>query len=463
MLMYQLVEYTVLGNPAPVAVQSLSGRLTYDSLGQYVAEFGFSYSGTENYPPGKRMGFFPALSAAWLVHKESFWNNQSAVNYLKLRASAGIVGNDAGAARFNYNQYWGTQSSQGYYFGTGLTFYNALIQLGMANPNITWETAYLYGIGADAALFDNKLNITADFFYENRTDILVNSANYTSALAGYSAGAMENKGQVINYGTEISASYRNNTDAIAYTIGGNLAVAETRIKAYYDVPRKEAYSSRQNRPVGQFFGLEAIGFFRDESDIVASPAQTFSIVQPGDRKYKDQNNDGIIDIHDEVAIGKQHYPEMTLALNGGIIFRGFNLDVFLQGITNRSVYLNNYLFRPFVDHANILSWAAEGYWTPENHASATFPRLTTEPSANNYHPSTFWVRDANILRLRNVELGYTFSSELIQRLRLSTLKLYVSGLNLFSWSDLNVDVDPETLSAGYPVMKTYSAGITVKF
>lgn len=257
--------------------------------------------------------------------------------------------------------------------------------------------------------------------------------------------------------------FNDRVGAVDYYIGGQFSFARNKVKANYDIPRKEAYSSRLNRPVGQFFGLEAIGFFKNESDIISSPQQTFSVVRPGDLKYKDQNNDGIIDVNDEVAVGRHIYPEITYAFNTGIGYKGFNLDFFFQGVAHRSVLLSGAMFQPFVNNNNIIKWASEGYWTPENPNSATFPRLTTEVSANNYRTSDFWVRSANFLRLRNVELGYTLPKSVTAKLRLQSVKVFVSGLNLLTWDDLDVNVDPETLSAGYPNIKTYTAGLSVKF
>ncbi|RPE08998.1 TonB-dependent receptor [Chitinophaga lutea] len=463
MVMFQRDRYTVVGNQSPFAMENLMGRLMYDYNEKYFAELAFSYSGTENYAPGRRYGFFPALSAGWLLHKENFLANSRAVNYLKLRASAGLTGNDRGAARFGYNQYWGTQSSQGYYFGTGNSFSEALVQLAMANPNITWEKGMIYNVGADAAFLRNRLSVSLDVYRENRYDILVNMGNVMPALAGIPSVAFENRGKVLSYGTEVSATYKDKTGSVNWFAGAQFAFARNRILENYDVPRKEAYSSRKNRPVGQYFGLEAIGFFRNESDIASSPVQTFSNVRPGDLKYKDQNNDGIIDVNDEVAIGRHSYPEINFSFNAGASYRGVNLELFFQGMANRTVYLEGYMFQPFVNNANISTWAAEGRWTPETHASATFPRLTTQPNPNNYRTSDFWFRSGSFLRLRNVELGYTFPDKMLGKARMKGLRLYVSGLNLLSWDDLDVKVDPETLSIGYPVIKTYSTGLSVNF
>jgi len=462
-LFFQQDKYTVLNNPSPFAMQNFSGRLTYNYKQKYVAEGVFSYSGLENYAPGHRFGFFPAIAAGWLLHKENFLKDVSWVNYLKLRASAGSVGNDKGAPRFAYNQYWGVASSQGYYFGTGQTWYNGLVQLGLSNPFITWERSAIYNVGIDGQLFSNRLSVTIDAFKELRKDVLVDEAATNSALSGYTSGRITNFGRVDNEGFELSLNYQKNTGAFNYYIGGEFSYAHNLIKRSGETPKKEAYSYLQGNPVGQYFGLEAIGFFRDESDIANSPVQTFSIVQPGDLKYKDQNNDGIIDIDDEVAIGRQDYPQINYGVSGGFAFKGFSIDILFQGIANYDVYLNGYLFQPFVNNANIANWAADGRWTEQHQANATYPRLTTQANPNNYRSSTFWVRSADFIKLKNVELGYAFREGIIRKVGMEEAKIFVSGTNLFTWDNLNVDIDPETLGQGYPTIKTWSVGITAKF
>ena len=274
---------------------------------------------------------------------------------------------------------------------------------------------------------------------------------------------MENRGKVSNYGTEIALNYNGGSGALTYHVGGQFSYTINKIKESWEAPHKEAYSYRQGHPVGQYFGLEAIGFFRDESDIISSPVQTFSVVRPGDLKYKDQNNDGIIDVNDEIAIDKQSYPRINYGINTGINYKGLNLDLFFQGIAHNSVYLNGYLFQPFIGNNNIFQWAVDGHWTPENHATATFPRLTTQSNANNYRSSTFWVRDASFLRLRNVELGYTLPKGVVKKIGMEHLKIFISGTNLVTWDDLAVDVDPTTLSMGYPLLKSFSAGLNLRF
>ena len=461
LVMYQQSKYKLFGQQSPFAKQAIVGRASYANKGKYLAEFSFSYSGTDNYPSGNRFGFFPALSAGWILSKEDFLANNSLINFLKLRGSAGLVGSDMGAPRFGYNQYWDLGSR--YTFGTGTTQYDALLQLAIANPNLSWEKALIYNIGLESRWFDNRLDIGIDAFFENRYDILVNYTNVTPGIAGVSFETRKNAGKVHNYGFEISARFSDRIGDVSYFVGGNLDLARNKIIESFEAPKSEPYRYQQNNPIGQRFGLESLGFFRDDTDITNHAHQTFGVVSPGDLKYKNQNNDQIIDINDEVPIGKPNNPELNFAFNLGASYKGFDLSLLFQGNANRSVYLDGYMFWPYVDNANISSWAAENRWTPGTHATATFPRLTTNRNSNNYRASDFWVRNVSLLRLRNAELGYSFRANWLEKIKIEKFRVYVSALNLFTMSNLDLDVDPETLSYGYPTLKTYSIGLTLNF
>lgn len=465
LLMFMQDRYSSLGDQAAFAMQNLAGRFTWGYKQKYFGELSFSYSGTENYAPGKRFGFFPAIAAGWLLHKENFWQANNTISYLKLRASAGLLGNDrtpSAVGRFPYTQYWGPQSNQGYYFGTGQTFYNALVQLRIANPDISWEKAGMFNVGVETKWLKDKLSFNADVYYQNRYDILVDMTSVTPTMSGIPQMAFENRGIVNSYGVDANILFNDKVGSLSYFAGAQFSFARNEIKENYESPRKEAYTSRKGKPVGQYFGLEAIGFFRDESDILSSPTQTFSMVRPGDLKYKDQNGDGLVDVNDEIAIGTHSYPEIIYSFTGGVGWKGFDLDFLFQGTSNRTVNLNNYLFQPFINNANISEWAAEGRWTPQNHADAKFPRLTTQASPNNSRASTFWLRNVTQIRLRNVELGYTLPKAAWRKLPFESLRVYVSGLNLVSWDNLEPDVDTETLSLGYPPLKVLTVGLSVK-
>ncbi|MDR2563657.1 MAG: SusC/RagA family TonB-linked outer membrane protein [Prevotellaceae bacterium] len=462
LLMFQQGTRSVLGDQSSYANRNLLGRLTYAHQRKYLAELSFSYYGTENYKQGHRFGFFPALSLGWVLSEEKFMANNF-VNFLKLRASAGLLGSDKGAERFAYNQYWGTASSQGYYFGSGVTYSGALVQLSLANPAFTWEKSMMYNLGIESRFLSNKVSFTADFFYENRYDILVNSVQTMPSFSGIAFSSMRNKGKTRNYGIEVSANYRDKQGELTYSAGAWISFARNKISESYETPKAEERRFTQGRPMGQRFGLEAIGFFRDNTDIENSPVHTFSNVRPGDLKYRDQNRDGFIDIHDEVNIARPSVPEISYALNLGIEYKGFDLEMLFDGNANRSIYLSGYMFWPFINNYNVSSWTAARRWTPETHATASAPRLSTIANENNYRSSDFWVRNLSLLRLRNIELGYNFTGQWLRKLKVDKMRLYLSALNLFKWSNLDAEVDPETLSAGYPVLKTYSFGITLDF
>ena len=460
LLMYQQNTRSVLGQQALYAQQLIAGRVDYAYKRKYLLEAVVSYNGSENYAEGHRFGVFPAASVGWVVSNENFLKDNRTLNFLKFRASAGLVGNNRGASRFAYEQYWGTASNQGYYFGSAVKYHEAYVQLALANPELTWEKSAIYNAGLETRWFDNRLAFDIDLFLENRYDILVDNRNRIPSFSGINFNTPVNRGKVRNWGTELSLMYYGRAGEVGYYVGGTFSFARNRIVASYETPRAESYMYRQGHPVNQPFGLEAIGFFRDESDIENSPRQTFTQVRPGDLKYRDQNGDNIIDVNDEVAIGRPTVPEISYGIKLGVEWKGFDLQLLFDGLTNYSLYLSDYNFWPFVNNANISDWAAEGRWTPQNSASATFPRLTTQANTNNYRSSDFWVRDMSLFRLRNLELGYTFRPK---SKVFGDMRFYVSGFNLFTAHNLDLDINPETRSYGYPTCTTFSVGLNVSF
>ncbi|MDR0714899.1 MAG: SusC/RagA family TonB-linked outer membrane protein [Bacteroidales bacterium] len=463
LLMYRQSKRSNFTEQSAYAKRDFLGRIDYALRDKYLAELSLAYSGTDNYRPGRRFGFFPALGLGWVLSKEDFLQNLKPVDYLKIRGSAGLLGNDQGAARFAYNQYWGPASSQGYYFGTGVTYYEALVQQAVANPDFTWEKALLYNIGLETELFNRRLSFTADYFFEDRYDIPVSNTNTLPSFSGITFSTMLNRAEVNNRGIELSTTWRDRAGNTGYFAGAQFSFIRNKIVESFEAPHREAARYTQGHSVGQRYGLEAVGFFRDDTDIALNPVHTFSNVRPGDLKYKDQNKDGFINVDDEVPIGKPSVPEITFSVNTGITWKGFDLELLFDGNANRNIYLNGYMFWPFINDYNISTWAAERRWTPETHSEAAFPRLTTQANPNNYRASDFWVRNIYVLRLRNAELGYNFSGNWLNRAKIEKLRVYVSTLNLLTLSNLDADVDPETLSVGYPTLKTFSVGINLNF
>ncbi|MCJ8164302.1 TonB-dependent receptor [Pontibacter sp. E15-1] len=463
MVMYHQDVYDVSGNNVPYAQQSVMGRLNFNYKSRYFTELGFAYSGSERFPKGNRFGFFPALSAAWVVSNEDFLQQNATLSFLKARASVGLVGSDRLIGnRFAYVQDY--YYSGDYRFGNENTAIGTIMEGTLGNPDITWEKALKYNVGFDGSI-RNKLDFTLDLFYEKRTDILASAAATIPAYIGVGA-PYQNVGEVLNRGFEINVTYRDQIGDFGYFVGASSSFARNKIVEMNEVTRAEDYLYRTGHAVGQLFGLEAVGFYNtgdfQENGMLnpALPVSTFAPVQPGDIRYRDQNNDGFIDENDEIAIGKPSYPELTYTANLGAQFKGFDVEVFFQGIANRDVYLNGSYFWAFVDDANIAANAL-GRWTPDNAATATYPRLTTLPNANNYRPSTSWMRSGSALRLRNVEVGYTLPGAIADKVRLSNARIFASGFNLFTWDEVDA-MDPVSLS-GYPPLKSYTLGVRLQF
>ncbi len=464
--MYNQEVYTsdLVADTVPWAKENIFGRINYTHAKKYVAEFAYSYSGTDNYKPGNRFGFFPTVSGAWIVSNEEFLAHNKVVTFLKLRASTGLLGNDqiGTLARFMFIENYGSPNGS-YRLGTGLnTSANTRERLQFDNPNSTWEKAYKTNFGIDAQLFD-RLSMSVDYYFENRKDIYVNPSNYLSVLIGGRYN-YANLGKSKNSGIDLELLFNDKVGALNYHIMLRGSYATSEIVDMKEQPRAETYLYRKGNSIGQPFVYEAIGFFKDATDIANSPFQTFGAVVPGDVKYKDQNGDNIIDENDMKPIGYSSTPNIVGSLEAGIEYHGFDLSVFLQGVTQRTVSIGAML-TPFLTNGRKPSeWVADNYWTPERGDAALYPRLTTQSNNNNYkNNSTLFQRDGSYLRIKNIEMGYSFNFK--KGFGVESLRAYVNAVNPFVFSYIKeMDVDPEALSPySYPVMKSYNIGLTFKF
>ncbi len=463
MLMYHQDVLHVTGNNVPYANQSLLGRFTYNYQSRFYTELGFAYSGSERFPKGSRFGLFPSLSGAWVMSKEEFLKDNNTISFLKTRASVGLTGNDRfGGSRFAFAQDF--YYSGNYRFGSENTAISTIVNGQLGNPAISWERDLKFNVGVEANLF-GKLDIVLDLFYNSRSNLPLNTSEiypgYMGVIAPY-----ENIGKVNNRGFEIDLVYKDKWGALDYFVGTSAFFARNKIIDMAEMMRPEAYSNRTGHPIGQPFGWVADGFY-SAGDFDASgelreglPVSAFAPVRPGDIRYIDQNGDGIIDQNDEVAIGRTWQPELTYTFNIGAQFKGFDLELFFYGLANRDVYLNGTYFWGLQNDANI-GTNMLNRWTPENQQDATFPRLTTLPNENNFRPSTFWMRSGSVLRLRNIELGYTMPQSLSDRIRVGNFRVFANAVNLFTWDKMDM-VDPESFG-GYPPLKSVNMGVSVQF
>lgn len=449
----------ILGSESPYNFLHLSSRVNYNWLNRYFVEIGASYSGNEKFPEHERFGFFPAVSAAWVLSEEPFLKGDPTVSFLKLHASAGKVGNSSVGERFSYlSQYI---SGPGYNFGNSNAGQSGLQPGTVANKDFTWETAYKYDAGVTATFLKN-LDFGLTYFFQKREDILVDANGFTPAIIGADLPSV-NAGITHNTGVEALLYYKKQLKGWGYHAGFNASYVTDKIKYIPETAQPYDYLYRTGHPINQPFMLEAIGFFESDADIQNSPVQTFGAVKPGDIKYKDQNGDNVIDIYDEVPLKRTALPNWDMGLDLGFNIKGFSLTAFFQGQMGRSLYLGNepILFWPLINNNGRMATYARQFWTEETKHTADYPRLTTQENKNNYRESSFWYVNGDFFRLRSLELGYSLPPSWIQKAKLSRARVFLRGQNLWTVDHLNY-TDPEVLS-GYPVMKSYSAGINVNF
>jgi TonB-linked SusC/RagA family outer membrane protein len=438
----------------------MAGRFTYSFDKRYVGEFSFGYSGNDNFTPGNRFGFFPAGSLGWVASNEEFLKENSIVNYLKIKSSYGLTGNgNIGGTRFMYNQ---SYNNSGYNLGTDNGVRSALVQGSLANLNATWEKQKSFNVGIEATLF-NSLDITFDYFIQNRYDILAKPYSTVPDYLGISLPDM-NVGKVENKGFEATIRYNSDKKKdLNYFVEVSAWFAQNKITYNAEAPQLYNYLYSTGQSIGQPFLLQAIGFFKDQADINNSPKQLFTTVQPGDIKYKDQNGDGVINQSDYYPIGYTNMPKLTLSFHAGATYKGFDLDMLFQGAIDRSVYLYGSYFQAFQNYGSISSIALDR-WTPETSSTANYPRLSSNNNLNNFLPSSFWQRNGDFLKLRNLEVGYSLPQNISQKLHLEKIRAFVNGTNLFSLDHMDGLMDPESVSGGvgYPVMRTLSLGLSIQ-
>lgn len=458
-----------------------NGRVNYSYDKRYIAEFGFSYFGSDGYAPDNRWGFYPAVSVAWVASNEPFLKSSSNINLLKMRASVGKTGamNSNilnGASFFSdgrnlYQQYYA--STGVFYTGSSSPFNQrgALAPLYIANKNTFAEQSIKYNLGIDLSLF-KKLDVTLDVFMDKRSGILTPDG---SLMEYYGANIyLDNIGKMTNKGLEISAVYTNKIGDFVYSLQGMGSYARNKIDYMAEVAPAYSYNAATGRVYGTYIGLESNGFYQEEDFNTDGtlksgiPEPMFGKVQPGDIRYKDLDNNGYVDATDVTSIGKSPYPQWYYGFGGGIQYKGFDFNIFFQGAAGASVNLLNYPshFMAYVNNGNAYDIAkgAWAYYPAQNidtRATATYPRLTTQNNENNYRTSSFWIRDNNYLRIKNIEIGYDFS-KLIKGRNLSKMRLYINAVNPVTWSRLlkDYDMDPET-AYGYPALKSFNVGINL--
>ena len=427
----------------------------YGFKNRYFADFTLMASASNLLAPDHRWNVSPTVGLAWLISNEKFMQSQNVVDFLKLRASFGMLNTD----NIPGNGYWNETvgGGNGYPINNNFGGDGGWHEGRLASVNGTTEKAYKYNAGVDATLFKG-LTLTVDGFYERRSDIWVSSDGQNSAVLGAS-GSYVNAGIVDSWGTEIGANYYKKMGNVELNLGGTFTYNRSKIIEMLEEPA--AYDSTGN-PVGQIFGLQAIGYFVDQADIDNSLPQQFGPVKAGDIKYKDMNGDKVINSDDRVAMGyNSTCPEIYYSFSLGLEWKGLGFSAQFQGVGNYTAILSGTYYRPLVDNTTISNYVYRNRWTPET-PNARFPRLTTETVDNNLQTSSLWLADRSFLKLRNCEVYYKLPSSWLNRFWVKNAKVYVRGVDLLCFDSID-QLDPEAMNNSYPATRSIHVGLSVGF
>jgi len=471
-------QQTIGGAAYNRARLSYFGRAAYNYKEKYLAEFLWRYDGSYLFPPAHRWGFFPGVLAGWRISEENFWSGMTkAIPYLKLRASWGQMGNDQvyyGGVLKEY-QYLGTYGFNAYPINNVAA--TTLQESVVPNPNFTWEVANNSDVGLEGTLWGGRINFELDYFYNKRTHILWQPQGSTPASSGISTILPpENIGRTENKGYEFQVGYNGRSGDFTYSVNVNGGYAKNKILFYDEAPGAPKWQYATGHPFGAsgspvngaaWLAYQYDGVFKDQKEIDANTLDYTGVtpsLRPGDMKFKDVNHDGKINGDDQVRLNKTQDPTFTggLTLKGG--WKGFDVSVLFQGATGGLLLIGT----ESGDIGNYLQWSYDHQWTID-HPSSTDPRLANR--GNTYYTgggaanNTYFLRNSNYLRLKNVEVGYTFQPKMLQKAYINNFRVYVNGLNLITWDKMKI-WDPESTSGNgqyYPQSRIINAGLRVTF
>ena len=467
---------TTIQQSLPMRNISTAGRFAYGYDSRYFAEFNFGYNGSERFAKNNRFGFFPSFGLGWLASNESFMEPvNDIITNLKFKATYGLVGNDQIGSlndRFFYmSQVNMENTGYGYTFGTNLGTYKPGISISRyANNLVTWEISKKTNLGFELGLF-NDLTILADYFKETRENILQTRQNVPSTM-GLVTIPQSNLGIAAGKGFEFEIKYQKSFNENLWIVSnGNFTYATSKYKKveepdYSDTP----WRSLVGRKLNQYEGYIADRLFIDEEEVANSPVQNFgdaTRTMAGDIKYRDINDDGVINSDDLVPIGFPTTPEIIYGAGFSVGIKRFDISTFFQGSARSSFMLNTHAIAPFVNFGQraLLKYIADDHWSEHNRSFKPFwPRLSENIINNNSQNSTYWIQDGRFVRLKTAELGYTLPDQLSSRLRINSFRIYLSGVNLWVWSKFKL-WDPEMAGngLGYPVQRVYNLGVNIIF
>ena len=474
----------------PTAYVGYVGRMTYAYKKRYMVDLNAGYNGSENFAPDKLFGFFPAVSAGWILSEEKFMKKQKVIDFLKLRASYGIVGNDKMEnARFLYmagawSGYNTVAKGQGSWQfgkdgGTGLL--PDAKENTMGNPDVTWEKVAKQNYGIDLKMFDSRLSLTADVFFEKRKDIL-STRNTLPAITDINLPKI-NLGKVNNHGYELSLGWNDRAGKVDYWLKANVSYAKNKIIYMDEVVPNEPYMAETGRSTGLTYGyifdrflqkddFDADGNLKkDENGRQILPQMALGTPRPGDALFKDLNGDGVINGDDKTRFGYAERPDYVFGFLGGLKWKNFEFSMQWTAAMNASRILDGEYRNAFgsTNSRMLLKFLADGRWTEEN-PNSRFPRLTFMNKSHYLQTSDLWLMNGSYLRLKTAEISYTLpQKDFLKKVGIESVRFYCNGYNLLTlFSDLNdIDIDPEGVTDGgnnnYPNIRIYNFGVNISF
>lgn len=462
-LLYQFESLQQIGNNNTFRYSGLTANLRYGFLNRYFLDATLAYEGSNRIQEAEnRFDIYPAIGLAWLLSNEDFMVNLESINLLKIRASYGKTGYGMIPIRSLTNSIYG--AGPGYVYGDEFSASDGLLEAQVSIPQKMYESSREMNIGLDTRLF-GSLSLTAEYFENTRENIFVSASGSYSSVIGIFPEITPD-GIVENKGYEVELTWDDQVKDFSYFISGWFSQYQNTIIEMNEVYRPYDYMKREGESINQHFGWEIDGFYNQEDldaiDNGELPTPLFGEVKPGDIKYVDQNDDGLIDQNDQVPIGYSSTPEIYYAFNLGLGYKNFNFSALFQGAARYTVYMAQpHVFRPLEGNNNISTWY-ENYWSEDNMENAELPRLSTEANPNNFRKNDIWLQDNPFLKLRYAQISYTFPSDFSERLKLQKTRIYIQGRNLLSFDNIEY-TDPENLWNQYPSLRSYTAGISVTF
>lgn len=461
---------------------SYFGRLQYDFKGKYLLSAMIRSDYSTKFGPGNKQAYFPSFTAGWILSDESFFRESDVVNFLKLRGSYGTLGND----RIRTNGYISQLNGEATYVFDGALI-NGTATGQIPNPNLKWEQAQKFDVGLDMKLFDNKVNVIADYFTDTRADLLIDNIPVSGILGAAAPGASSptiNAGTVKNSGLEFSVDYKNSfSDNFSMSVGYNVTFLKNEVTeingtdfiegGVFSIGQPAPARMEVGQPIGYFYGYQTDGVFQNQAEIDAHPSQIAlgAATAPGDFRYVDTNKDGKIDVNDRTNIGDP-IPEATMGFNLQFNYKAIDFSMYTFASVGNDMVRN---YESIAPDANQLNYVLDR-WTGEGTTNNT-PRVTTAASVNNVF-STFYVEDASYIRIQNVQLGYTLNPKFSEKAGIDKLRLYASANNLYTFTKYR-GFDPGASSglplggdngnsAGiddgfYPIPRTYMVGLNINF